>query len=982
MSNGRPRSVSPPVSSPDVVKSHYSAPIEQENDYCVWCLNGSYDEIDQIEERLSEAGRRMAERLGIKMRNRYDMPECVACRKKNIETVDDPKKTEDDIKNDDKSIKESLLQGDDKKENDLHDKKILLVNSDVIMEENNVFTEENSLKEIKSDIKSNEIPHNDLNSLNNIEDNISNKKKNENVNEQNSNNHIDEKLLLDKDEKNLVFSKSIEKSNFNDNSDELANKRIDDNTIQKTDSTITHLNAGNFILLKKNNSNQSIIDKDNENPNKTNDLKLVIKNSNDTENSISVNKEDHIEENEKIQNFSTENKNSSSESSSVGSVSIQDVLRSYSNISQNQRFKSKEINSGINVQDHKKTPRSVYIVNKIRDSDLETEQRLNSAVNETSKIIDPLGETIKLYFNKNTSKSDLKNSSSNDKKIKSASLHSLESENQKVDNQLNSARPVDEKFKKQIINLIQNDEIHKTILKNLPDDSSTEKEVLKEVESEIEIRIQESTDENFSYEKAFSSCSKKEEKNKINSEENLYTCDSKINSALSEDENLENKKILEFDDQNVFVATEENKSETIDENVIENKKESKYDDQKPSKHDKKNLIFEKEHEIIDDSSLFIIEDNIKTIGKPSSNSTNKNYYNQNVIKDQTLLGKKNIKNGGMTQKNVNLQPLRLITNLRTQEKRLSPSLLHQSLVRSVINSHAVPIKINKFKIDQEGREVNYEVEINSKNNLTPSQNELESAASLLKMENNFEDLPSADQKQKIQNIKVLAEERIDNKSSYYNYVAKSPKYIKRFVISNKDKVNYIDDIVAINDLKFNIILGKIYKRGNNELFQNNWFQLQNTTLSCFNGSKQKITEENVPNERNGDIVCPNDKSCFLTKKYSINLKVAQIFLVLCPKERNIILAKMNCRIFNKKKDEEMVNLANRNIKNVVKLGDTYKVYIKNQDDTETIYSIPRLELSIKNNDECYHLRFDNIGRFLKWILAIDLRQQKVNWPIL
>lgn len=203
---------------------------------------------------------------------------------------------------------------------------------------------------------------------------------------------------------------------------------------------------------------------------------------------------------------------------------------------------------------------------------------------------------------------------------------------------------------------------------------------------------------------------------------------------------------------------------------------------------------------------------------------------------------------------------------------------------------------------------------------------------------------------------------------------KIPNQIKRFVIPGKIPIFKINDIIAINDLKMSIIRDKIHKRGRNDKFQYNWIQLKDTFLTCYNGNLNDFND--TFKEANGDLTCPDDQSVFLTRKYMIDLREYQIHIGSNVELKNGIFSYFGVR----RSCSKTVDISDKNIKNVMPYGKEYRIVIKDGQ-SETMYYIPFLEFGLVKGNEIYSYRVENINTYLKWILAIKLRQGKVGWPI-
>ncbi|KAG0440733.1 hypothetical protein DMUE_1527 [Dictyocoela muelleri] len=244
-----------------------------------------------------------------------------------------------------------------------------------------------------------------------------------------------------------------------------------------------------------------------------------------------------------------------------------------------------------------------------------------------------------------------------------------------------------------------------------------------------------------------------------------------------------------------------------------------------------------------------------------------------------------------------------------------------------------------------------------------------------------------------------AEKRLNRKDTFHNKI-----------VIDKKPVVFIDESYKFSDLK-GVLIGQLKKKGRNGVFKENWFCMKDAKLTCFNGKENKLTQNlenrnlitghNNDNERlenrfnhlyqalnvnlanniinshlnenitdNDDIlICPTNPSCYLTQKYTLNLKDCRIYLV-----------KNRYNFFCREIDNELFDITDFNIKNVIHEGKNYEIFLKNNN-VEMNFKIPILEFALSSHGVYYYYRPKDITSFLKWMISIYHRMGKINIPI-
>lgn len=310
---------------------------------------------------------------------------------------------------------------------------------------------------------------------------------------------------------------------------------------------------------------------------------------------------------------------------------------------------------------------------------------------------------------------------------------------------------------------------------------------------------------------------------------------------------------------------------------------------------------------------------------------------------------------------------------------IEKSLFPPYLFKKIITEHTTNFRINRYVLNDENKPVMVGVE-----NIEPAPSLLLSASPSTISQHSKESyktresISTRDQIDEMKHIMQIAEERVLLQPLYSNRARNISNHITRYVVSEKEKIRMMKDVVSINDMKFNIIYDKVYKKGNNNMYQKNWFRLKDSTLTCYNGKSYEVSSESIPNEQEGDIVHPENQGRYLTRKYVIELKKCMLLISLSETMTSSFFNRMNCR---SRREMNYIDLTGRNIRQVCRLGNEYKIITKDSDGKEHSHVVPFLEFAVQHNENLYILKFEEPTAFLKWILAIELRQGKAVWPI-
>ncbi|TBU04891.1 hypothetical protein CWI36_0700p0020 [Hamiltosporidium magnivora] len=304
-------------------------------------------------------------------------------------------------------------------------------------------------------------------------------------------------------------------------------------------------------------------------------------------------------------------------------------------------------------------------------------------------------------------------------------------------------------------------------------------------------------------------------------------------------------------------------------------------------------------------------------------------------------------------------------------------------IEEIISSNKVQAKINKFFVDKGGEIIKITPKEKSKKKNEVSGNQQKANETKKNVEN--------DKKiQKEEKLIKKATGTLDKNEEGFVIMKeaesrvsgpKTPKYentksdIRRFVFNRKSQQYvFIESVDNLNDLRSGSIVGKIQKRGKNGRYQLNWFNLRGNFLTCLNGKRYRACASHYANERDGDLVCPEDSNFFYTKKYSINILECKILIV---KNHSFLNSLLTCPLkFYKKRNDDLIDITDSKIISLNKQFSNYNILINNGNE-EFAVKIPILEFALECNGAFYFFRFDNSTIFLRWLLSISMRQGNI-----
>lgn len=236
-----------------------------------------------------------------------------------------------------------------------------------------------------------------------------------------------------------------------------------------------------------------------------------------------------------------------------------------------------------------------------------------------------------------------------------------------------------------------------------------------------------------------------------------------------------------------------------------------------------------------------------------------------------------------------------------------------------------------------------------------------------------------DEYDEVKEIYKIAEERVQLEP-YYEDIPKSPNYIKRYVLPAKEEISFIDEAISINGLKNNILIGLIEKKSATGTFKANWFQLKNTILTCYNGDELPIINDLHPSFTNGEIISPRDNKFYLTKKYEVDINKCKLRFNLNTLMRKSIYSRIKAFI-KQQKENQKIFIDDLTLMNALECGNEFEIIFRDRFKNDTVYYVPFLELELMANDNVYSYRFSQTNVFILWLLAFQLRRNKVKWPI-
>nr|AGE95039.1 hypothetical protein ECU08_1760 [Encephalitozoon cuniculi] len=198
--------------------------------------------------------------------------------------------------------------------------------------------------------------------------------------------------------------------------------------------------------------------------------------------------------------------------------------------------------------------------------------------------------------------------------------------------------------------------------------------------------------------------------------------------------------------------------------------------------------------------------------------------------------------------------------------------------------------------------------------------------------------------------------------------------LRKFVVDQEERYLRIEEVIKLNDLKYKNLVGKIYKKGKNGKYQYNWFTLKKNFFTCYGGKENKITSDNLPSERDGDLRDPENGAFFFKKKYTIDLLNAGVYLVKQP-------FWLGCIRWGSESDEDLIDITeSTKIIRITPVKNYFMVSLK-KNLVRTEIRMDTLDFALKSNGETHFYRSKDIDSFLGWVVAFAFRQGKVKCNI-
>lgn len=200
--------------------------------------------------------------------------------------------------------------------------------------------------------------------------------------------------------------------------------------------------------------------------------------------------------------------------------------------------------------------------------------------------------------------------------------------------------------------------------------------------------------------------------------------------------------------------------------------------------------------------------------------------------------------------------------------------------------------------------------------------------------------------------------------------------LRRFVIGTEDVQIKMKDVFTLHDFKSKVIVGELYKRGNNGYYKKNWFLLRENFFTCFNGKKIRCLPGTMPQERLGDIEHPEDPLYFLTRKYTLDLFNCRLMLSKSRKRRDIF----TCYSETIPAEADLVDITDLVIFSIQECVTGYKIVLKREGSHAEV-TLNCLNFCIKSNDGYRFYKMETIDEFLKWIIAFKFRLGQIELNI-
>lgn len=199
---------------------------------------------------------------------------------------------------------------------------------------------------------------------------------------------------------------------------------------------------------------------------------------------------------------------------------------------------------------------------------------------------------------------------------------------------------------------------------------------------------------------------------------------------------------------------------------------------------------------------------------------------------------------------------------------------------------------------------------------------------------------------------------------------------RRFVIDKDENYMSIEDAFKLNEFRTKSLMGKIHKKGGNGRYQHNWFTLREGFFTCYGGKRWKVTNQNIPSDRDGDLRDPADASCFFKKKYTLDLLSTTIYLVKPTGCFGCLRWQPSFSV-----DENLVDITDdMKIVNVTQVRSHFMVSLK-KDLVKTEMRMKTLDFALRSQDGLYFYRCSDVNSFLRWIVAFAFRQGRITCNI-
>lgn len=195
---------------------------------------------------------------------------------------------------------------------------------------------------------------------------------------------------------------------------------------------------------------------------------------------------------------------------------------------------------------------------------------------------------------------------------------------------------------------------------------------------------------------------------------------------------------------------------------------------------------------------------------------------------------------------------------------------------------------------------------------------------------------------------------------------------RRFVIDKEEEYLRIEDATGLKDLKNRSLVGKIHKKGGNGRYQHNWFTLRENFLTCYNGRRHRMSEQECLSERDGDLRDPVDATFFFKKKYTLDLTNTKMYLVKQPGILSCMPWRQSFDV-----DDGLIDITDE--MKIVRITPTcghFTVQLQNGA-VETNVKTRTLDFALRSHDGIYFYRSKDIDSFLNWMIAFAFRQGRI-----